>query len=425
MRIRFIGLLILISAATLSFANTDKKQSKFSEDEKLSLPIFYYEVGTYPMIGKDSVEVIIKTKVPFDVLQFIKIDDAFSAKYELSVLIVDENEEKCASKIWEQTLQTESYAETNSQQLFDINEVSFSLVPGKYTLIIAVLDLDTKKKNIRKETVEISDFYKQSFALSNINIIEQEFTNEQGVVNKISSIDGTVSDTSPEFTISFDILSDGGRAKITYKIFSIDGKVIFKETVLDTLTAGICHKRYNISRENLKYSKYKIAVTVEMGNEKVSRDRIFQLRWLGMSKLIDDLDLAIEQVKYIASGKDIKKIKKASDEDKKEKFIKFWKHLDPTPGTEENELMNEYYRRVRYANEHFSGFLEGWKTDMGMIFILFGPPDDIERYPFELDSKPFEVWYYYNINRTFIFVDETGFGDYRLSEPYYDNIFRY
>jgi len=425
MRIRFIGLLILISAVTLSLANTDKKQSKFSEDEKLSLPIFYYEVGTYPMIGKDSVEVIIKTKVPFDVLQFIKIDDVFSAKYELSVLIVDENEEKCASKILEQSLQTESYAETNSQQLFDINEVTFSLVPGKYTLIIAVLDLDTKKKNIRKETIEISDFYKQSFALSNINIIEQEFTNEQGVVNKISSIDGTVNDTKPEFTISFDILSDGGRAKITYKIFSIDGKEIFKETVFDTLTAGIYHKRYNISREKLKYSKYKITVAVEMGKEKVTRDRIFQLRWIGMTKLIDDLDLAIEQVKYIASGKDIKKIKKASDKDKKEKFIKFWKHLDPTPGTEENELMNEYYRRVRYANEHFSGFLEGWKTDMGMIFILFGPPDDIERYPFELDSKPFEVWYYYNINRTFIFVDETGFGDYRLSEPYYDNIFRY
>ena len=425
MRIRIFKLIILICVIATSLAGADKKRSQLSDEDKLSLPIFYYEVGTYPMFSRDSVKVIIKLKVPFDELQFIKKNEVFSASYESSILIVDENENKSASNIWEQSLQTESFQETNSQQLFDINEVSFKLIPGMYALTIAILDLDTKKKNIRKETIDISHFYEKPITLSNINIIEQEFTNDSGEVGDIASIEGTVNDTKPEFIVSFNILSDGGPGKITYKIFTTDGKEILSEIVTDTLKTGISNKRIKINRKNLGYSKYKISIDVELGDDKVSIDRLFQLRWFGMSTLIDDLDVAIDQIRYIASGKVIKKIKKAGPKEKKSKFINYWKTMDPTPGTEENELMNEYYRRARYANKHFSGFMDGWKTDMGMIFILFGPPNDIERHPFELDSKPYEVWYYHDINRVFIFIDETGFGDYRLSEPYYDNIFRY
>jgi GWxTD domain-containing protein len=121
----------------------------------------------------------------------------------------------------------------------------------------------------------------------------------------------------------------------------------------------------------------------------------------------------------------IKKMRKADQEEKKRLFLEFWEKKDPTPGTQENELMNEYYRRVNFSNQNFSGYLEGWKSDMGMVYILFGPPSDIERHPFELQTKPYEVWYYYELNRTFIFVDESGFGEYRLITPfdYYGSIY--
>ncbi|MDO9547605.1 MAG: hypothetical protein Q7J65_01395, partial [Candidatus Marinimicrobia bacterium] len=330
MQIRIYGLIFLICAIASSLAGADKKRPQPGEGEKLSLPVFYYEVGTYPMLSRDSVKVILKTKVPFDALQFIKKKNVFSARYELSILIIDENKNKSASKIWVQSLKTESFQETNSQQLFDINEVSFRLVPGKYSSTIAVLDLDNKKKNIQKGIIEIGHFYKKPITISNIDIIEQEFTNEKGEIDDISSIEGTVNDTKPEFIVSFNILSDGGPAIITYKIFTTNNKEILSNTVIDTLTSGINNKRLIIDRKNLGYSKYKISVAVEMDEWKVANDRIFQLRWFGMSKLIDDLDVAIDQIKYIASGKDIKKIKKAGPKEKKEKFVRFWKQLDPS-----------------------------------------------------------------------------------------------
>ena len=98
---------------------------------------------------------------------------------------------------------------------------------------------------------------------------------------------------------------------------------------------------------------------------------------------------------------------------------------DPSPKTDVNEVLIEYYRRIAYANDHFESYYDGWRTDMGMIYVTLGPPNYVERHPFEYDSKPYEIWSYYDINREFIFVDQTGFGDYRLYQPVYGDWYRY
>lgn len=79
--------------------------------------------------------------------------------------------------------------------------------------------------------------------------------------------------------------------------------------------------------------------------------------------------------------------------------------------------MLEYFRRVDYANEQFLGLFGGWRSDMGRIHIKLGPPNEIERHYFELDSNPYEIWYYYALGEEFIFVDERGFGEYTLVYP--------
>ena len=107
-------------------------------------------------------------------------------------------------------------------------------------------------------------------------------------------------------------------------------------------------------------------------------------------------------------------------EEKQEKLLEFWKKRDPNPNTARNERMEDYYQRVEYANNKFTHYIEGWRTDMGMVYIMFGPPSDVSRHPFEVDSKPYEVWRYYDLNYDFVFVDQSGFGDYRLTTPIWE-----
>jgi GWxTD domain-containing protein len=64
-------------------------------------------------------------------------------------------------------------------------------------------------------------------------------------------------------------------------------------------------------------------------------------------------------------------------------------------------FMRSYFRRVELTNLYFSSYKEGWKTDRGMIFLIFGLPDEVSR------NGQNEVWYYKNYRTRFTFV-KTG-----------------
>lgn len=144
---------------------------------------------------------------------------------------------------------------------------------------------------------------------------------------------------------------------------------------------------------------------------------------------ITDLDKAIDQMIYLASPEELSYIRDAETRiEKSKRFVAFWKKQDPNPADEYNPVFNEYYSRVAYANQNFTTYsLDGWKSDRGMVFIILGAPDNIDRHPFEYYAKPYEVWQYYNLNKQFIFMDYSGFGDYRLgpSTPLYGDLYRF
>jgi GWxTD domain-containing protein len=97
--------------------------------------------------------------------------------------------------------------------------------------------------------------------------------------------------------------------------------------------------------------------------------------------------------------------------------MRFWERRDPTPETSRNEAMIEFFRRVRYAEQHFQGMGPGWRSDMGRIYIKFGPPDQVESRAASTQSPQLEIWYYNQPYRQFIFADREGFGRYTLVNP--------
>ncbi|HEY6346689.1 MAG TPA: GWxTD domain-containing protein [Bryobacteraceae bacterium] len=142
-----------------------------------------------------------------------------------------------------------------------------------------------------------------------------------------------------------------------------------------------------------------------------------------------------EEVVYIISPEERTAFRALGTDEERQHFIEqFWQRRDPTPGTPENEFLEEHYRRIAYANENFaSNSVPGWKTDRGMIYIKYGPPDEREEHPtggaYErpLDQGggivtvyPFDKWLYRYIqgignNVNIEFVDPSGTGDYRMS----------
>jgi GWxTD domain-containing protein len=135
----------------------------------------------------------------------------------------------------------------------------------------------------------------------------------------------------------------------------------------------------------------------------------------------------LDEVSCLMTGTEKKVFKQlASDKDRDFFIGAFWKQRDPTPGTAENEFENEFYKRMREADEKFGhGSIPGWRTEMGRIYMILGPPQDIEtKGEMEL-VYPMQLWHYVRepeggLPSSFylLFFKEEGVGDYVLYSPY-------
>jgi GWxTD domain-containing protein len=144
-----------------------------------------------------------------------------------------------------------------------------------------------------------------------------------------------------------------------------------------------------------------------------------------------------EDVVYIISNEERSAFVHLQTNEEREQFIEaFWQRRNPDPESPENTFKEEHYRRIAYANEHYASGIPGWKTDRGRIYIIWGPPDEIQTHPTggsydrppdegggSTSTYPFEDWRYRYLegigeNVEIEFVDPTMSGEYRLtSDP--------
>lgn len=132
-----------------------------------------------------------------------------------------------------------------------------------------------------------------------------------------------------------------------------------------------------------------------------------------------------EDVVYIITDEERGAFQRLATDEEREKFIEqFWQRREPAPDTAKNEFKAEHYRRIMYANQRFrtASGRPGWQTDRGHMYIVYGPPDEIEVHHGRGAQTPasVEVWMYHHVegigdNRTVTFIDRTGTGDYRLA----------
>lgn len=121
-------------------------------------------------------------------------------------------------------------------------------------------------------------------------------------------------------------------------------------------------------------------------------------------------------------------------EEEREQFKEiFWRDRKPDPDSPINPVREEHYRRLAYADEHFASGIPGRKTDRGHIYIIWGPPDEIESHPtggtYERSPEQgggsttayaWELWRYRHLegigeNIEIEFVDPSGSGEYHIT----------
>jgi GWxTD domain-containing protein len=197
---------------------------------------------------------------------------------------------------------------------------------------------------------------------------------------------------------------------------------VYSRTQTKVLSAGVSQKLTDIGFSRIGSGKFKVILEASIfgaskpskkKNTLITRESIFYVRWKNSPATPYDLDIAVEQLRYILPVKKFKEMKFSPMGHKKTLFENFWKSVDPSPENEDNELMREYYRRAEFSDVRFSwSRFSGWRSDRGRIYMRFGDPDQIERHSGDLDNPAWERWYYDESGEEYLFIDRHGFGDY-------------
>lgn len=425
----FISWFFLFLTPSKIFAQLDEKSPDIEG-------LFTFDALNFFSRESTNSRVDIYIDVPFQKVEFkkVKSDESkngmdYSSEIDFTVTVTRKNGEAAFTNVYKEVIRTAktdiNYLSRNSQ----IITKNIFLEPGDYMIKISSREATSKKYFELQKALYVKDFRALPVSISDVMIVSK-VSDVQGkkYITPLASRNAANLDTM--FLFFFVYLNNSAvNLKVQCKIFNSKHDEVFSLTQLsDPMTDLGFENQFILTVPTVKFSNdiYTTEILASTTDNSVTGISQFEFKIAGFPVSLDDIDLAIDQLQYIATDKELKKIRRGkTPADKQRRFIEFWKSKDPTPGTAKNEIMNEYYRRIEFANKTYSTqFTPGWKADMGMVYIIFGTPNNIERHPYESGTKPYEVWDYYELNREFVFIDESGFGDYHLITPIWDT-FRY
>ena len=413
---QFIKILIY-SLFFTSFLYSQTNVIKFND---IDFPKFTPSILNFYSYNNKQNRIDVFIQIPYKNLRFVKEGSLFSASYEISIIISD-FKNIIYDRSFLKKLSTENFDLTTSLQTYDLTQKSFDLKPGKYSVEIIVTDEDSKKSYKTRQNIEVRNFDDDKINISDLLFVSK-INEKDGKLKIIPNISNNIGNLNDTFYVFYEVYSPviiNDSLEFEYSIYDKEEDVVLSGKSSSFISDNTTQVIIPINKKDLIFGKYRLYIEVKSQKYKnfISKKLIgkdFLIKWQDLPISINDLDLAIKQTSYIASSNEMDSLTSAKDQNEKlKRFLSFWKNRTPS--------MEEYFARVDYANEKFKTHREGWKTDMGMVFIIFGVPDNIDRHPFELGDPPYEIWDYYAINRRFIFVDESGFGEYRSVYPIWDD----
>ena len=389
---------------------------------------FFVDWAAFREEAGEKFEVEIYYKIFTRALTFVKQGDQFRASYEIQVFLSNKVNRQVTGTSVEEDYYVGSYSETQSASDFLINKVPLSVYSGKYKLRIKLIDANSGSAFELEKDLNIPSRDQDKILFSDLQFIrhladstgESKF-NRQGKL-AIPSVSRSYGDFAPALLFYYEIYDlpeESGRYALAYRIDHLSQAFTRQETLAVTLDPGMFSAFDSLSLDGFPSGDYSLSIElVDQDRVKAKMRGAFQVDWSLLNQLRNDYLKAIEQLRFAASSGEMKELKEAPEEERLERWLAFWKSKDPTPGTPENELRDEYYRRLKYVNQNLSvRTREGWETDMGRVYMIYGHPDDVEKHPFDREVRAFQRWYYYKENRVFLFQDR-GDGEYELQPPY-------
>lgn len=402
----------------------------FSQQPEQSelMPLFYFDAVAFKADNDSTGRMDVFCLIPYQNLQFERLNNIFASSYEINIKITNDRGSRIKDSTISRKLTVKDYLSSRGANgEYDYLQTIFNLPAGKYQIDAVFNDNFSKKTYQRTRSQTVINFSNFPFSMSGIMLVSS-IEDQKGKFTLTPHVSDDVGNLGDKFFVFFQTYNflKNDTVDFVYEIINNEKKTVKKgDRVRKSVSAKETGVYLNISlSKNFIQGLYTIKVTAlkpkdvseyEPQDVLAVSERSFKFYRTISGTIIQDIDKSIKQLRYVASQTEYDYIESgATIEEKQLRFEDFWQKLDPSPNTDRNEAFEEYYARIEFANKNFRSYTEGWRTDMGQVFVVYGQPNNIDRGRLS-DNRNYEKWNYQE--RQIIFIDNNGFGDYRLYSP--------
>lgn len=405
-----LGLLLFAGCSNWYESGTSPRTAGY----RPGFPSFDVECVPHVTGGRSGVDMHLRAVT--STLMFLKADDGFEAQVLVQVRVLAmEGEAQVAEAAWAETLKVGTYAATQSHPPLHIRGF-VPVPPGVYRVLVQLEDRATGKTADRVPSVTVPRVVEGEPSLGGIVLVRRggDPDGEPVVGFHIPVSRDTVCARAPainvpvgtplrvRYTISR-YVTDTLRATAPYlfmpSILAMERKRIFPERIDTVLVMDETRELradglvLNDPLPPLERGVYQLALAVwGPGQEPTDATAAGAIKYFVIvgptfprPTLVRDL---VDASCYLARRNEQAELDSVrSQRELRAAFDRFW--LSITRDRDRAvRSMRTYFGRIEEANRLFSSYKEGWKTDRGMVYAVFGPPESVEKKP---ES---EVWYY-------------------------------
>lgn len=379
----------------------------------------------------ENEEVVLKTYMVLPIQNLVfrsNSDGKFENRYERTLTVIaqqESGESVVINRTTSHEVIRENYRLTQSSQGV-VHESKDPLPPGRYTVLITITDIVSRKRIQNRALVEIPDLAHGAFQIG--SVLLQQFRPDRNHFRPVSAYAITQTDNALKTSLQVNLVAPDAPLEVrmhllrfpsdtqparpphlqTPMIGSLQYRGINYEQP-DTLQTnfrnlGVFSGTIDIDFElpELSPGNYRIEIiTVSDGNVAFRRARDFAIMPAGFPS-IRTMRQMNEALYYITTNREYEALTRPTTNDSlRMAFDRFWAERTGSRGRAQTAI-ELYFSRIEEANNLFTNHKEGWKTDFGMVYVLFGPPMHQERFADGIS------WYYQLGSHNIRFLFERG-----------------
>ena len=400
--------------------------SGFSERIDFDLLLSLFRVR-----NSDEYRLHVHLSFPRSRLQFLRDEShgipGWRAEYEWSVIVRERRGLQVGGGVYScEVVLEEGHQEYPTEVLSDHQLIDIPL--GRYWVEVTLSDRNSIRRGRRVEEIEAFAFHPDQPGLSQIEVLKPgvalitlinddlRFDTESHLKEVEAS--SATHEEAGEISFLFEAYNIPDGSEVAYRLFSGDEEVGSRRRDLPSGNSIVVHD--TLCTGTLDDGRYTLEISVEgIGSTSLREERVVRIRRPLLARG-DNLEETLTQMNLYASEETVEMFRGLPGDLRQAFLDSLWKTKDPTPSTYKNEVLIEFNRRLRHADDRWrQGLLRGWDVEIGRIYIAYGEPDEIAderavrtaRSPLDQDQQvTLRKWIYRNPPVTFVFEYQQGRG---------------